>query len=112
MCGADDYCQQLKDEFLKARKAHWCAACHETIPAGHVYHYGFHIDPDGEPLYCKHCLRCWAMFLEICGVSKEPVAFDLDCGEVWEDTIGELPEKVARLAFMSPEDAQKELRPE
>lgn len=45
------------------------------------------------------------------GVSRDSVAFDLDCGEVWEDTIGELPESVAKLAFMSPEDAQRELRP-
>lgn len=110
MCDVVDSSEVVKDEFRRARKPHGCSACRESIPAGHDYHYGFYIT-DGEPDAYKHCLRCWEMFLELCSVSREPVAFDLDCGHVWEDTIGELPERVARLAFMSPEDAQQALRP-
>jgi hypothetical protein len=36
----------------------------------------------------------------------DTVQWDLNCGARWEDNFGELPDDVARLAFLTPDEAQ------
>lgn len=96
----------------RARKQHTCCACDETIEPGQRYRYTACISdhPDTKLEHYKHCLRC-ARILD--AVRKErpdaAIAWRLDCGEDWLDTIGELPDNIAALAFMTADEAQKAL---
>jgi hypothetical protein len=38
--------------------------------------------------------------------SDVAVAWELNCGENWLNTIGDLPDEVAALAFLTPSEAQ------
>jgi hypothetical protein len=91
----------------KARKEHPCCACSETIAVGHIYMRTFVVF-DGRSDTYKHCLRCWKM-LEALRESlpgDTAIAWELNCGEDWRNTIGVLPDDVAALAFMTQSDAQ------
>jgi len=102
----------------KARKEHRCCACGETILSGHVYVYvGLVWEGRGENY--KRCLRCDTIFDAI--VARQQAASrhgyadqwpdeDLNCGHTWRENFEEdPPEEVARLAFMSREEAQETL---
>lgn len=96
----------------RARKEHQCCACLETIRKGDVYQSSFAVGYTHEPDRFKHCLRCAAMLDEITKRREgAPIAWRLDCGEDWRDTIGELPEEVATLAFITADEAQQKLSP-
>jgi hypothetical protein len=97
----------------RARKEHQCCACRETIRKGDVYQSSFAVGYTHEPERYKHCLRCAKMLSEILKAVpyNASIAWDLNCGEDWKDTIGELPEEVAALAFMTADDAQQKLVP-
>jgi hypothetical protein len=111
MCDYDaDPVAAYKETWRKARKDHWCCACRETIPRGHLYHYcSFVFDGRGESL--KHCARCWEIYLFISDAQDDPrasVNLELNCGMSWKDAFEEdPPEEVAALAFMTPEEGQK-----
>ena len=105
---ADDFNDVQNSVRRKARKEHVCCACSETIVVGHVYIRTFVLFDGNSDTY-KHCLRCWAMLDAISEARKGEVvalAWKLNCGESWENTIGELPDDVAALAFMTQGDAQ------
>jgi len=106
MCYDDDGPEvELANEFRKARKPHRCYACREEIPAGHRYHVVVQIY-DGDVTEFKHCARCWALAMEIMHMNGY-VQWDLNCGISWREAAGEdPPESVARLAFMTPDEAQ------
>ncbi len=101
-----------------ARKEHKCCACHETIRVGDKYEY-FFLVYEGDPDYFKRCLRCKAIYDEL--VSRlntrgadweEWVDFSLNCGHSWEEVQDEpCPDHIARLAFLTPDEIQRELAP-
>lgn len=107
MCDPYDFepAVSLDDSFRKARKSHRCFACREEIPLGHRYHVTAQIFDGAFDSY-KHCLRCWEMVRAI-WARGEACEFGLDCGETWEDVMGEPPPpELVELAFMTPEEAQ------
>lgn len=112
MCGDTDYYYTtLQSTEHRARKEHKCCACHESIHSGERYIRTWAVGDDGEdrtPERYKHCLRCWAVLTAVRRERPDDaIAWKLDCGEDWLDTIGELPEEIARLAFLSHEEAQQ-----
>lgn len=113
MCGEPDYTYVTMDERdQKARKEHVCCACKDAIRPGDKYRVSRLVsdNPDSRFEFYKHCLRCAAM---LDAIRKERpdagIRWELDCGEDWRDTIGELPEHIAALAFMTPDEAQAKL---
>lgn len=103
MCGepAEDVDFENRRE-VTARKPHACYGCHETIRIGDRYRRTVQC-VDGAVSTYHHCLRCWRMLDALWAVTDgEPVRWDLNCGEVWENP----PAEVAALAFMLPDEAQ------
>lgn len=92
----------------RARKAHRCSACEETIPRGHVYSYTFGVW-DGNPDAIKRCLKCEAIYehlLDVCD-SDEPPACYLDCGHSYEDVHDEPPpDWLVGVAMSTPGEMQ------
>lgn len=114
MCGGDPYDEPAVETrvWRKARKEHQCIACRETIRKGDRYHYWTQLWEGswGKPI--RHCARCYAICKALWKVTNgEGIEVELNCGELWDDNFGEPPEEVARLAFMSADDAQRELVP-
>ena len=108
MCLDSDVGEPVVDGWRKARKEHVCFACRETIRAGDRYHYTSQIDK-GEFNQFKHCARCWAICGAILEAGAESVQYDLRCGVSWQEAFGENPpDEVARLAFLTPDEAQRE----
>ncbi len=113
MC--DDYCDEQADVsdrlVRRARKEHRCYACRETIRRGDKYRETSQLW-DGSWSRFRHCLRCWAICEALWAKTDGGfIEYGLDCGEKWVDNFGEQPPEVAALAFMSPDDAQRELVP-
>lgn len=99
-----------QEKVRKANKEHRCIACKETIRVGDVYNYSSGIW-DGRPESYHHCLRCFTMLRALMDISQEPVDLHLACGNNWEDVFDDPPpEHLLKLAFMTPDEAQKELR--
>ncbi|HMA26007.1 MAG TPA: hypothetical protein VKO62_00110 [Solirubrobacterales bacterium] len=98
----------------RARKPHKCCACGEPIRVGHRYErIAFKWEGEFESLL--RCLRCSAMAsacqerLRREDAYDEGVAYRLDCGHEWSDRFEEEPPpEVARLAFMTADEAQAE----
>ena len=92
-----------------ARKSHPCESCRHGIRARDRYHYLRYVDGDGTPGHFRHCARCW-MIVEAVGIATgEPVQTDLACGHNWHDTVGDLPDSVAALAFLTEDEIQTRL---
>lgn len=104
MCYEEYEATDLSSEWLKARKEHTCFACHETIRKGDRYHRTAQLY-DGTPDVFKHCARCWMLVERIIHVNGS-CQWDLNCGTAWEEEHGPVPDDVARLAFLTPDEAQ------
>lgn len=107
MCGSEcDVSEPIVVEWRKARKEHRCYACRETIRTGDRYHFTAQKD-DAFATY-KHCARCWMMGGAILEAGADSWQYDLRCGVSWREAFDEEPpENIARLAFMTPDEAQK-----
>ena len=107
---ADEYNEVQTSTRVKARKEHKCCACSEAVRPGDFYMKSFTVFDSRVSSY-KHCLRCWEMLeaLQRALPSDTAIAWELNCGENWLNTIGDLPDEVAALAFMTPDDAQAKL---
>jgi hypothetical protein len=110
--GFDEPYTVYRCERVTARKEHRCCACGETIRAGHRYSTTFAVW-DGSGQTYKRCLRCDVIFqalvVELRGTDEWPDE-DLNCGHEWTENLGiPLPPHVARLAFISADEAQREL---
>jgi hypothetical protein len=100
-----EYPEPLTAEWRRARKPHRCYACHEDIRKRDKYHIVVQIY-DGEVETFRHCARCWVMASAIQSKTGY-VQWDLHCGELWETAIGDVPHDIARLAFLTPDEAQR-----
>lgn len=95
---------------VKARKAHRCGACRETIQPGHYYMRVGTVF-DGSASTIKRCLRCQKIHEHLRTKCAE-VGYDmwpderLNCGMDYEEEWGELPEEIGDLAFVSGGDLQ------
>jgi len=105
MCGEDYDAVELQSRWRIARKPHLCLACRETIRPGDRYHFVVQ-NYDGELSTFKHCARCWMIIDALFAAGADSVQWDLDCGQRWEDNFGPLPENLAALAFLTPDEAQ------
>jgi hypothetical protein len=108
-------CDVWEINHRKARKQHECAACHETIPIGHVYANHFSVF-EGTAETVKRCMRCELIYQHLCSIEEDPdfsPAQRLDCGHSYEENwCRPPPDHVAKLAFMTPEEIQLELAKE
>lgn len=111
MCDADDFDgEEVDRRWQRARKPHRCGACRETIPAGHRYHVVL-TAIDGSMDTFRHCARCWQICEALWAQGAQAVQYDLNCGADWCELFGELPEPLAKLAFVTPAEAQQSLTP-
>jgi len=112
MSGEEDWGDQCEVyssvTWPRARMPHRCAACHETIRRRDVYVRTF-IVCDGEPNVYRHCLRCAAILDALDRAGAEAVDIRLNCGHIWDEHYGPPPDALARLAFLTPDEAQREL---
>jgi hypothetical protein len=111
MCDSDfDNPIDMQSRWRFARKAHVCFACKETIRSGDRYHVSVQLY-ESEIQHFKHCARCWMLCEAILEAGAESVQWDLHCDETWEGRFGPIPDNVAVLAFMTPDEAQAEAKP-
>lgn len=95
--------------YPRARHEHRCLACKETIRVGDRYARTFTV-VDGDASSYKHCLRCDAILLALDKAGAEAVDVRLSCGHSWEENFGPCPEQIARLAFVTRDEAQALLK--
>lgn len=94
-----DVYQELKP---KARKAHKCDACKETIPAGARY-TRVSIIFDGAASSVKRCYRCQCIHEHLRSMGRKFDAWPdekLNCGLKYEDEWGPMSEYAQMLAFL------------
>lgn len=113
MCCEPDYNYSTIDSrIVKARKRHECVACDDGIENNDRYVRTVCLSSrdaaDGGALESyKHCLRCWSVLRAVrTERPDDAIAWALDCGEDWNDTIGAVPDDLAALAFMTREQVQ------
>jgi hypothetical protein len=106
-CGEEPF-DVYRDGIRRARVAHKCSACGETIRRGDQYHYTFTVF-EGSAETIKRCARCELMYRVLVPIQSDDMACDpeLKCGHTWEDNFREPPPpEVAALAFLTPDEAQ------
>lgn len=111
MCDSDDFdsATDLRRGWVRARKQHRCYACREAIRPGDRYHEWVS-KQEGELDTARHCARCYLLMEALWASGAEAVDWSLDCGVSYEEVFGPIPEHVARLAFMTPDEAQAAAR--
>lgn len=107
------YCDASYDVYrehaVKARKAHVCSACAETIPP-HTSYWRVTWVFDGSADGVKRCNRCQAIHLHLRGKCRDADSDmwpdeRLSCGLKYEDEWGDLPDEIEALAFALPTDS-------
>jgi predicted RNA-binding Zn-ribbon protein involved in translation (DUF1610 family) len=102
--GDGEPCSVFTESIVRARKAHKCHACGETIRAGDKYSSTFLVW-EGTAETIKRCARCQTIHLHLRKV-RDPETYPaerLDCGDDYEDVHGEPPpDDIAALAFALP----------
>lgn len=111
--GFDDAPECHRTVYRRACKEHDCYGCTRTITAGERYRVDSGVW-DGDPSQYKYCAACSLLIDAICGTpGNEGFVHGFMCGHSWEEVFGEEPpERVARLAFVTVEEAQKLLEDE
>lgn len=108
----DGLCDVWRQQIVRARKEHECAACHEKILKGHRYLRHFSVY-EGEPETVARCLRCEAIYVHLCDrldPFEEKPDETLNCGHTYEERWNEHPsEEIAALAFMTQEEMQNKV---
>lgn len=99
-----------RDTFPRARKEHRCDGCHGTIRRGDRYLRCFGVW-EGDASTWKYCAACKLLIDAIMSQpGNEGFVHGFDCGHSWRDVFeSDPPDDVARLVFMTPDEAQKEL---
>lgn len=105
--GIEEIYSVYRETLRCARKAHTCDACGETIQPRHRY-YSVAAVFQGEVESAKRCLRCQEIHVHLRTLAPGDMWPDeaLNCGTDYEDEWGDLPDDVARLAFLSQDEAQ------
>jgi hypothetical protein len=106
MCGEFEDADFTDSRYIVARVEHRCVACRNAIRPDDLYVRTAQ-GAEGSVQTFKHCLRCWQMLKAVTHHTGEGARFDLNCGEVWENP----PEHIAALAFLTPDEAQRDLVP-
>lgn len=98
---------------VKARQSHECSCCDLGIRAGDLY-YRIRKIYDSLVQSYKRCARCQTLHVFLRSVTD---AIDewpderLDCGHEFTELHGvDPPPEIARLAFLTPDEAQELLR--
>lgn len=95
------------EQFPRARKAHTCSACKETIPSGIKYARIFVLFEKEVTIY-KRCLRCQKIHEHLRKLCYKHYMWPderLNCGLNYADEWGqEPPPEIAALAFALPGD--------
>jgi hypothetical protein len=108
---AEDTCDVYDERRITARKDHECDACDATIAKGLTY-WRIGILFDGRWEAVKRCERCQAVHVHLRVMSELHTEGELwpderlNCGMVYEDEWGPMPDEAAALAFMGPGDVQ------
>lgn len=106
MCEDADEGNEITREWRRARKTYKCFACYEQVRIGDRYHVSIYIEDSKFAIY-RHCARCWSIILALWHAGAYSVQWDLNCGTEWEDAFDSpIPDDVAALAFMTPDEAQ------
>ena len=112
----DDYYQTYQVRLRRSRTKRACMACGETIRVGDRYANVFIVEEDGDTDTVVRCLRCQEIHRAVRRAWRSQGVHDmwpderLNCGETWEDEHdGAPPPDVARLAFLTADEAQREL---
>jgi hypothetical protein len=108
----EEYYTLYEESFPRARKEHVCAACKETIRGGDRYARVFILGGDKTAETVKRCLGCQRIHEHLRQLNPGETWPDerLACGEDYEDEWGgPPPEDIARIAFMTPDEMQREL---
>jgi hypothetical protein len=96
----------------KARKSHVCCACKTAIAPGDYYANVFTLF-DGETTIYKRCGACQLThehLIDKCTSLDDSEMWpreDLGCGLRYESEWGAVPDEIAALAFVSPEERGK-----
>lgn len=97
----------------RARNERQCCACHETIRRGDRYAYNKTLFEGSWSAWCW-CARCKTMIdhLDVrLADPDEECDPHLDCGHTYEERFDEPPPpEIARLAFLTPDEAQEMAR--
>ena len=111
----DDYYTSYEELLPRARKEHECDACDAKIRKGDRYARIFIRDSEGDASTVKRCLRCQRIHEHLRKLGSPDnmwPAERLDCGEEYEEHWGAPPpDELAKLAFMTDDEAQRELVP-
>lgn len=98
---------------VKARKAHECDCCDLGVRAGDLY-WRIRKIYEGNVESYKRCLRCQTIHVFLRGVvnlGDEWPDERLACGHEFTELHGEPPPPdIARLAFLTPDEVQEQLR--
>lgn len=93
------------ERLVRARKAHACSACAETIDRGQSY-ARVGMVWEGVARSLKRCARCQRLHEHLRELGDADVWPDerLRCGLRYEDEWGAVPDEIAALAFWLPGD--------
>ncbi len=106
---ADENYAVYNERHTKARKAHSCGACEETIQPAHTY-WNVSMVFNGRAWSIKRCERCQAIHEHLRELLEGQEAWpeeNLDCGMDYEDKHGAMPDDVAALAFVTQDEMQR-----
>ena len=109
MSGEGEYCELYRTQKHRARKDHRCQACRRRIRSGDNYTKTTIIQ-GGEVERFKRCGACEATFnhlQELCWDHDSMWAAcpALNCGMKYEDEWGDVPAEIARLPFLTDDEA-------
>lgn len=102
---ADETYAVYSETVVTARKRHECDACERAIPKGARYCRVATIY-DGSVSSYKRCGACQATHEHLRALDLETWPDEqLGCGLAYEDEWGAVPDEVARLPFLTDEEA-------
>ena len=105
----EEYCEIYEERYVRARKPHTCCACKATIQPGHRYGYVFTLY-DGHVTTYKRCGRCQATHEHLVSLCRDAgdemwPRDDLGCGLSYQSEWGPVPDDIARLPFLTDDEA-------
>lgn len=108
-----DHCDVWHQRRHRSKGVRWCDACRSDIPAGHEYVKHTIWGEDCGLEMIRRCLACDTIYQHLVerllGEYQEQADPRLACGHEYEERWNEPPPAhLVRVAFMTPEEAQRE----